>query len=302
MHPSIIPLLENEGFVVDYQPFISKNEVFEIIGNYHGLILRSKIFIGNEILERANLLKFIARAGAGMDQIVEEEVKKRNIILLNAPEGNRNAVAEHVLGLILNLFNKINTADQEIRNGIWKREENRGHEVDGKTIAIIGYGNNGKAFAKKLKGFDVNVLAVDILPESEVINENATYSNWQDVFENADIVSFHLPLTEITENLVNEEFISKFRKQIWLFNSSRGKVVVLQDLVNSLKSGKVLGAGLDVLPIENLVKFQQLSPELFQELMSFKNVVLTPHVAGWTFESYEKINQVLVEKIKQISF
>lgn len=301
MHLSILPMLENIGYEVHYKPDIKQEEVFDTIELYSGLILRSKIFIGKEILERAHNLKFIARAGAGMDQIVEEEVLKRNIKLINAPEGNRNAVAEHVLGSILTLFNKIHTANFEVKNGVWLREENRGYEIEGKTVAIIGYGNNGKAFAKCLKGFDCKVLAYDILPSSEYADENAIPSSMETIFNEADIVSFHTPLTSLTENLVNKDFLQKFKKNIWLFNSSRGKVVVINDLLDAIDNGKVLGAGLDVLPIENLNKFKEKEPKTYERLMNNPKILLTPHVAGWTHESHMKINKTLVEKIKSLN-
>jgi D-3-phosphoglycerate dehydrogenase len=300
MHPSIIPLLEAKGYVPDYRPKITELEVFEIIDSYVGLVVRSKIFIGAEILKRAKKLRFIARAGAGMDQIVEDEVRQRNITLINAPEGNRDAVAEHAIGMILSLFNKINTADREVRNGIWLREENRGIELAGKTVGIIGYGNNGKAFAKRLKGFECEVLTFDILKKN-VMDENAKPVSMEDIFERADIVSFHVPLTEKTDRLANEAFFNKFRKNIWLINTSRGQVVILKDLLNMIDQGKVLGAALDVLEIENLSKFKAADIETYTRLINNQKVILTPHVAGWTQESYIKINEVLVEKIGKLA-
>lgn len=301
LHPNIIPMLEGIGYLVDYEPLITKEEVFERIEGYHGLLLRSKMFIGEEILSRAKQLEFIGRAGAGLDQIVEEEVLKRGIKLLNAPEGNRNAVAEHVLGMILSTFNNIHSSNQEVKNGIWKREENRGYELSEKTVAIIGYGNNGKALAKLLKGFDCNVLAFDISKNINIYDENATLTQMEEIFLKADVVSFHVPLTHLTTEMVDDAYLSKFNKKIWLFNLSRGKVVVLQDLLDNIDKGKVLGAGLDVLPNENLSEFKSKEPNLYTQLMEHPQVLLTPHIGGWTFESHEKINKVLFEKIKAIS-
>jgi D-3-phosphoglycerate dehydrogenase len=209
-------------------------------------------------------------------------------------------VAEHAIGLMLALFNKLNSADIEIRNGKWLREENRGYELGGKTIGIIGYGHNGKALAKKLKGFDVNVLAHDILPKHEVENEDARMVEMEQIWEQADILSLHVPLTNLTKNLVNDAFLSRFKKNIWLFNTSRGEVVDLRALIENLDKGKVRGAGLDVLPIENLSAFKQQMPIEYEKLMQNKNVILTPHVAGWTHESYQKINEVLVKKILEL--
>ncbi len=301
LHISIVPLLENMGYQVDYEPFIEKEEVLNRISAYTGLMLRSKMFIGTEILENATNLKFIARAGAGMDQIVEEEVLRRGIKLLNAPEGNRDAVAEHVLGMILTLFNKIHTANTEVKNGVWLREENRGYELNGKTVAIIGYGNNGKTFAKRLKGFDCEVLAYDILQRKNYEDENAKAAGMDEIFEKTDIISFHLPLTDNTDQLVDSEYLNKFKKNIWLFNSSRGKVVILKDLLDNIDSGKILGAGLDVLENENMVVFKAAQPEIYTRLMSNPNIILTPHVAGWTFESHTKINEVLASKIAKLA-
>lgn len=302
LHPAIIPPLENSGWKVDYMPTITQAQVPEIIGEYTGLILRSKIFIGKEVLEKAEKLRFVARAGAGMDQIVEEEVKKRGIILLNAPEGNCNAVAEHVLGMILTLFNRLNTANTEVKNGIWQREANRGYELNGKTVAIIGYGHNGKAFAKKLTGFECKVLAYDILPTAQYINSHAQPATMEQIFEQADVVSLHVPLTPLTENMVNHSFIHQFKKNIWLFNTSRGKVVVLNDLLDAMDKGKIIGAGLDVLENENLESFQKNQPDLHKKLMNNPKILLTPHVAGWTFESHEKISQTLAQKINALKF
>lgn len=299
MHISIVEMLTSKGFLVDYKPKITENQVFEIIEKYHGLILRSKIFIGKDILTKATKLQFIARAGAGMDQIVEEEVIKRNIKLLNAPEGNRDAVGEHAIGMLLTLFNKIHIANIQIRNGVWLREENRGHELGGKTVAIIGYGNNGKAFSKKLKGFDCEVLAYDILEKNNP-DENASFSDMEEIFTKADIISFHVPLTEKTNRLVNSSYIQKFKKNIFIINTSRGNVLVIKDLLKEINKGKVLGACLDVLEIENLSKFKFEDSETYTQLMNNDKVLLTPHVAGWTHESYVKINKVLVDKILKL--
>jgi len=300
MHPSIIPLLEAQGYKVDYCPKITELEVFEIISQYTGLIVRSKIFVGIDILKRAINLKFIARAGAGMDQIVEEEVRKRHISLINAPEGNRDAVAEHAIGMLLALFNKFNTADREVRNGVWLREENRGIELGGKTVGIIGYGNNGKAFSKRLTGFECEVLTFDIL-QKNFNDNNAKAVTMEEVFEKADIVSFHVPLTPITDKLANTEYFKKFKKNIWVINTSRGQVVVLKDLLDMIEVGKVNGACLDVLEIENLIKFKSSDLGTYTKLVNNPKVLLTPHVAGWTHESYQKINEVLAQKIEQLN-
>jgi D-3-phosphoglycerate dehydrogenase / 2-oxoglutarate reductase len=298
--PNIVPMLESIGYHVDYEPTITEKEVYNRIENYTGLLLRSKMFIGVEILSKATKLKFIARAGAGIDQIVEEEVLKRGIRLLNAPEGNRNAVGEHVLGMILTLFNNIHIGNTQVKSGLWLREENRGHELGGKTVAIIGYGNNGKAFAKLLKGFDCEVLAYDILHRQNYEDENAKAAEMEEIFEKADVVSFHTPLTNETDELVDNQYINKFKKNIWLFNLSRGKIVVLKDLLDNIDAGKIKGAGLDVLMNENLKSFKEKEPNIYSRLMASNKIILTPHVGGWTFESHAKINQVLFDKIKAL--
>ena len=236
-------------------------------------------------MEKAVNLKFIARAGAGLDQIVEEEVLKRGIKLLNAPEGNRDAVAEHVMGMLLTLFNKIHTANAEVKNGIWLREENRGYELNGKTVGIIGYGNNGKTFAKRLSGFDCEVLAYDIIAKEIYADKYAKPVEMDEIFAKADIVSFHLPLTKLTNEMVNNQYIGQFKKNIWLFNLSRGKVVVLNDLLNNLDLGKIKGAGLDVLENENLESFKANQPETYRRLTTHPNVLLTPHIGCLLYTS-----------------
>lgn len=301
MHQSIVHSLVEIGFEVDYMPNITEAEVKLCISQYVGLVVRSKIFVGSEILDKATQLKFIARAGAGLDQIVEEEVKKRHIILLNAPEGNRDAVAEHTIGMMLALMNKMHTADAEVRNGIWKREANRGHEIGGKTVAIVGYGHTGKAVAKRLTAFDCKILAFDI----NYAFHGDSYSSettMDEIYQNADILSLHIPLTYHTQHLVDCNYLEKFKKKIWLINTSRGPVVNLAHLLDKIDEGKVMGAALDVLENEKIDNFKSTEPDLFHRLVSNKKVLLTPHIAGWTVESYEKINAALVNKIKKIIF
>ena len=226
--------------------------------------------------------------------------EKKGVHLISAPEGNRNAVGEHALGMLLSLFNKLNKADREVRQGKWLREANRGIELDGKTVGLIGYGNMGKAFAKKLRGFDVEVLCYDI--KANVGDENAAQISLSDLQEKADVLSLHTPQTELTINMVNSEFINKFKNPFWLINTARGKSVVTADLVNALETGKILGAGLDVLEyekssFENLFTSSKM-PTAFEYLINAENVLLTPHVAGWTVESNIKLAQTIVDKIK----
>jgi D-3-phosphoglycerate dehydrogenase len=299
MHPSIVPLLTEIGYQAEYLPNISRAEVLAQISNYEGLIVRSKLQVDTELIQLASSLKFVARAGAGLDQLDEDALKEKGINILNAPEGNRDAVGEHTLGMLLNLLNHISRADQQIRRGVWDREGNRGVELMGKTVGIIGYGNMGQAFASRLSGFGVQVLAYDKYRThySDAFAQEATMD---EIFQRTDILSFHVPLTSETQFLVDKLYLSNFYKSIYLLNTARGKIITLATLVEALTSGKIKGAALDVLENE---KLQQLTPEqqaAFAQLRQSQRVLFTPHVAGWTFESYEKINQTLVEKIKAL--
>lgn len=296
--------LQEAGFANHEDFKSSKEEIEAKIQDYHGVVIRSRFKIDKNFLDKAANLQFIARVGAGLESIDCDYAATKNIRLIAAPEGNRNAVAEHALGMLLSLFNKLNQADQEIRSGHWNREKNRGHELDGKTVGIIGYGNMGKSFAKKLRGFDVEVLCYDIL--ENVGDANARQVSLQELQEKADVLSLHIPWTPETDKLVNTAFINAFAKPFWLINTSRGKNVVTADLVEALKSDKILGAGLDVLEYEKL-SFETLFeedkvPDAFQYLLESDKVILSPHIAGWTFESHEKLAQTIVDKIKQLYF
>lgn len=298
-HPLLINQLTDLGFINDEDYTSSKEEIKLKIKNYDGFIIRSRFSIDKTFLEAATNLKFIGRVGAGLENIDCDYAKSKGITLISAPEGNRNAVGEHSLAMLLSLFNKLNKADNEVRNGKWLREDNRGIELDGKTIGLIGYGNMGKAFAKKLCGFDVNVLCYDI--KDDVGDKNANQVSLETLQEKADVLSLHTPETPFTIGMINQNFIEKFKNPFWLINTARGKSVVTSDLVNALKSGKILGAGLDVLEyekasFENL--FSSTLPEAFQYLVEAQNVILSPHVAGWTVESKEKLAQTIVDKIK----
>jgi D-3-phosphoglycerate dehydrogenase len=296
-------LLRNQlnalGFT-NHEDYSSSKESIEAkIHEYDGIIIRSRFTIDKQFLDQATKLKFIGRVGAGLENIDGNYAKLKGICLISAPEGNRNAVGEHALGMLLALFNKLNKADKEVRQGKWLREDNRGVELDGKTVGLIGYGNMGKAFAKKLRGFDIEVLCYDIKPN--VGDENATQVTLEELQHKADVLSLHTPQTPLTTNMVNETFINQFKKSFWLINTARGKSVVTSDLVQALKSGKILGAGLDVLEYEK-ASFENLfsseMPEAFLYLIQADNVLLTPHVAGWTIESQEKLAQTIVNKIK----
>ena len=301
-HPFLWDQLEQAGFVNHEDFTSSKAEIEAKIQDYQGIVIRSRFKIDQTFLDKATNLQFIARVGAGLESIDCEYAQSKNIALIAAPEGNRNAVAEHSLGMILSLFNNLNQADAEIRSGHWNRESNRGHELDGKTVGIIGYGNMGKAFAKKLRGFEVDVLCYDI--QENVGDANAKQVSFAEFQKKVDVLSLHLPWTPETDKMVNAEFINGFAKPIWIINTSRGKNIITADLVSALQSKKVLGAGLDVLEYEKLsfeTLFQEATtPEAFQYLLNAKNVILTPHIAGWTVESHERLAQVIVDKIKAL--
>ena len=306
-HPLLWEQLEQAGFHNEADFTSSKSEIETKIQNYHGIVIRSRFKIDREFLDKAINLKFIARVGAGLESIDCDYAKGKNIQLIAAPEGNRNAVGEHAIGMLLSLMNKLNRADKLVREGKWIREGNRGYELEGKTIGLIGYGNMGKSFAKKLRGFDVEVLCYDILPD--VGDENARQVSLQELQQKADVLSLHIPWTPETDKMINTNFINAFAKPFWFINTSRGKNVVTDDLVAALQSGKIIGAGLDVLEYEKL-SFENLFlssraqsrelPKAFEYLLQSENVLLTPHIAGWTFESHQKLAQIIVDKIKKL--
>jgi len=298
-HPLLIEQLAKAGFTNKEDYSSTKSEIEKNISSYEGIVIRSRFNIDKTFLDAAKNLKFIARVGAGLESIDIDYAKSKGIRLIAAPEGNSNAVGEHTLGLILSLFNNLNKASQEVKKGLWNREANRGSELDGKTVGIIGYGNMGKAFAKKLRGFDVEILCHDIL--ENVGDENAKQVPLDEIQKKVDVLSLHTPWTPLTDKMVNIKFIEGFQKSFWFINTARGKSVVTKDVVAALRSGKILGAGLDVLEYEKL-SFESLFtennlPEALQQLMQMDNVLLSPHIAGWTVESKNKLAQVIVDKI-----
>lgn len=298
-HPLLWKQLEQAGFQNEADFTSSKSEIEDKIHDYHGIVVRSRFKIDKTFIDKAVNLKFIARVGAGLESIDCDYAVTKNIHLIAAPEGNRNAVGEHALGMLLSLMNKLNRADKLVREGKWIREGNRGYELEGKTVGLIGYGNMGKSFAKKLKGFEVNVLCYDI--QQNVADENAMQVSLSELQQKSDVLSLHIPWTPETDKMINSEFINQFAKPFWFINTSRGKNVVTDDLVEALQSGKILGAGLDVLEYEKL-SFENLfidteKPKAFEYLLQAENVLLTPHIAGWTFESHEKLAQTIVDKI-----
>ncbi|MDQ3046772.1 MAG: 2-hydroxyacid dehydrogenase [Bacteroidota bacterium] len=298
-HSSLHELLEAAGHTCDLNYQWTKEEVMKQIHLYDGIVIRSRFRIEKELIDKATQLKFIARAGAGMENIDVKYAESRSIKCLHAPEGNKDAVAEQAIGMLLSLFNNLQRADKEVREGTWIREGNRGVELMGKTVGIIGFGNMGTAFSERLKGFNVRVLAYDKY-KNNFGNDLVQEVTKQQLFENSDILSLHIPLSDETHHLVNDEFINQFKKDIYIINTSRGKCLNTADLVENLKSGKVKGACLDVLEYE-MTSFENLDkqnlPEAFQYLAKSDRVILSPHIAGWTIESNEKIARVLAEKI-----
>ena len=300
-HPLLLDQLSSLGYTNDEDYTSSRAVIEEKIHLYDGIIIRSRFSIDASFLDKATRLKFIGRVGAGLENIDCEYATSKGIQLIAAPEGNRNAVGEHALGMLLSLFNKLHSSNNQVKQGEWLREENRGVELDGKTVGLIGYGNMGKSFAKKLQGFDVRVICYDI--KGGVGDQNCTQVPLKELQERADVVSLHTPQTPQTIHMVNHKFIGGFKKSFWLINTARGKSVITKDLVSALNSGKILGAGLDVLEYEKS-SFEHLfsdtsMPEDFKYLMSANNVLLTPHVAGWTIESKKKLAQTIVDKVKE---
>ena len=301
VHEILAQRLSKNGFECIDATTSSKEDCIKELSDADGIVIRSRFKMDESLLKHAPNLEFIARSGAGMENIDIDYCDKRKIQLINAPEGNRNAVGEHALGMLLSLMNSLHTADQEVRKGIWDREGNRGIELDGKTVGIIGFWNNGTAFAKKLRGFDVTILAYDKY-KNDFGDEFVHEVELQEIFDKADVVSFHIPQNEETIYFANDLFFNQCEKNIFILNLSRGKIVETKALVTALKSGKVLGAGLDVLEYEKASFenfFEQELSEDFRFLLNAENVILSPHVGGWTKESYFKLSDVLADKIIQ---
>ncbi len=296
VHEIFHQLMKANGHEVLENFDISKEELISQINNFNVLVVRSKFFIDKKIIDAMNENFIIARAGAGMDNIDEEYAHKKNIKLINAPEGNRDAVAEHVLGMLLTYARNIHKSNSEIRNGVWLREENRGFELKGKTIGIIGYGNTGKALARKLSGLEMNVIAYDKYL-SNYSDDYVSEVTINELKEQSDIISIHVPLTSETSHSINIQFFDSLLKRPFVINSSRGKVIKTSDLLQAIKSGKVLGAALDVLENEQFNNLQNSDLEWYNELIASEKVILTSHIAGWTYESYYKISEVLAQKL-----
>ncbi len=306
VHPLLWESLTAEGFDCSEGYTLSREEIIKLIPDFDGIVIRSRIIIDREVLDAARKLRFIARAGAGMENIDVQYASSKNILCLNSPEGNRDAVGEHVIGMLLALMNNLLIADKQVRDGLWLREENRGHELGSKTVGIIGYGNMGRSFAKKLAGFGCRVIVYDKY-KSGFSAAGVEEADMDTIFNETDVLSLHVPLASDTMKMVNDEYISRFRKNIYIVNSARGGCVETRDLVKHLKSGKVLGACLDVLEYEDssFEKFRIRNSEFehsdtWQYLIHSEKVILSPHIAGWTMESNEKLSRVLFDKIMLI--
>ncbi|WP_316811300.1 2-hydroxyacid dehydrogenase [Pedobacter heparinus] len=297
LHPVFKESAAALGYEVHDRPLITRAETLAVIAGYEGIAVRTKFLIDKELMEAAPNLKFIARAGAGLDNIDEAFAKEKGIALLNAPEGNMDAVGEHAIGMLLALMNNFRNADLEVRNGIWDREGNRGYELKGKTVGIIGYGFMGRSFAQKLSGFGVQVIAYDKY-KTGFSDDYAREVSMEEIVKQSDVLSLHIPLTAETRQMVNEEYLFHFRKPIFFINTARGEVVNTQALLTAIEQGKILGAGLDVLQVE---KFPALgTQEWYTALKSSGRVLLSPHVGGWTFDSYRKISEVLAGKLGKL--
>lgn len=301
VHPFLHENLIKSGFECVFIDEIDSSNAARLLKDTEGIIIRSKFIIDRQLIDQLPELKFIARVGAGMENIDFPYAESRGVRCLNAPEGNRNAVAEHALGMLLALLNNIVKADREVRNGKWIREQNRGNELEGKTIALIGYGNTGRAFAKILRGFDIRLLVYDKYV-SNYGDDFVQKSDMEQIYEQADIVSIHIPLTTETTYLVNTSFINRFKKPIYLINTSRGKCLKTEDLSLAMREGKVRGVALDVIEYES-ISFEEISriPEPMKYILESERAVLSPHIAGWTHESNLKMAQILLKKIMNLS-
>lgn len=300
MHESLLPMLENAGFAPDYLPYITRAEILDVLQDYEVMIVRSKTPIDEVLLSRATNLRILARAGAGTDQVDMAVLQARNIALINAPEGNRDAVGEHAIGMLLALVNKLMQADAQVRQKIWQREANRGYELMGKTVGIIGYGHMGQSFAKRLSGFGCRVLAYDKY-KSDFSDIYVTEAPLGQLWQEAEVLSLHIPLTHETRGWINTDFFNRFVHPIWFVNTARGEIVPFSSLREVLQSGQLMGACLDVLEQEKLDKLTATQAADFEWLVQQPNVIFSPHVAGWTYESYERINRVLVDKLVQLT-
>jgi D-3-phosphoglycerate dehydrogenase len=298
VHPILAEKLTELGFECVFNYSIYYADLLKCISEYNGIVLRSRISFDEALIQAGNNLEFIARSGSGLEIIDLESCKNHGVLVFSSPEGNSDAVGEHVIGMLLALANNIHLANASVRRKEWLREEHRGFEIKGKTIALIGFGHMGQSVAKKLSGFESNVIEFDKYTERS-FGSTAKRASLEEIFETADIVSLHLPLREETQEDANASFFHSFKKPIVFINTSRGGHVNIGDLMDALDSGKVSAAALDVLPFEKSSLEGLNENPLFEKLLTYSNVLLSPHVAGWTKESYYKLSYVLFEKIKE---
>jgi len=298
LHPAFKIQAEALGYEVDDLPLITRAETMARIGEYAGIAVRTKFRIDEELMSAATKLKFVARAGAGLDNIDVAFAEAKGIALMNAPEGNCDAVGEHAIGMLLSLANHFRKADQQIRAGIWDREDNRGWELKGKTVGIIGYGFMGQSFARKLSGFGVQVIAYDKY-KTGFSDQYVREVSMEEIVKHSDVLSLHIPLTSETRQMVTAEYLFHFKKPIFLISTARGEISNTRAILDAINSGRIMGAGLDVLETEKFPKLAE--QEWYTDLINSGQVMLTPHVAGWTFDSYRKISEVLAEKLSALA-